>query len=54
MTASIDLDYRKVASSNTSGFKAHVGFFKLLMRENKPTKIFLKGVRGKVKLQGSW
>ena len=32
MTASIDLDYRKIASSNTSGLKAHVGLFRLLIK----------------------
>ena len=32
MTASIDLDYCKIASSNTSGLKAHIGLFRLLMK----------------------
>ena len=26
-------NYRKVASSNTSGLEAHTGFFRLLMKE---------------------
>ena len=31
-TSFIDLEYRKVASSNTSHLEGHAGFFRLLMK----------------------